>query len=53
MSQLADIFGFVATCIQGYLNVMLSNWLSSCIIFLLVLNVVVTTVLVIRGSKSG
>lgn len=52
MSQLIQIFDFVATCIQAYINTMLSNWLSSCFIFLLVLNIVVTTILLVRGSKS-
>lgn len=51
MSQLIQIFNFIVTCIQGYINALSQNWLSSTFLYLLVLNIIVTTILIVRGHK--
>lgn len=51
MSQLVQIFSFVATTLQSFLNTMMSNWLSSTILYLVVLDIVVSVILIVRGTK--
>lgn len=48
MSQLADIFGFVADCIIEYVAMMNNNWLTQVIMYTVVVGFVVTTIVIIR-----
>lgn len=49
MSDLAAVFNFIAGIIGEYLLMMNSNWLTQVILYLVVLGVVVSTILVMRG----
>lgn len=48
MSQLMDIFSFVADCIVEYVQMMNSNWLTQIIMYTVVVGFVVSTILIIR-----
>ena len=50
MQDLVQVFDFVAEMISDYLLALNSNWLSQIFLYLLILSIVVSTILLMRGK---
>lgn len=50
MSDLRDVFGFVADILYEYFTFMNSHWFTQVILYVFVLGIVVSVLLALRGN---
>lgn len=51
MSALSTVFNTAITYIKAYVNLLNQNWLTQTFLFLVVLDIIITSILFVRGSK--
>lgn len=50
MSDFALVFDFITDCISEYILMLNSSWLTQSFLYLIVLGIVVSTILIMRGK---
>lgn len=51
MNDLVSVFDFAIDLIRQYIALLNSNWLTQIFLYLIVLSLVVSTILLMRGGK--
>lgn len=51
MNDLVSVFDFAVDLIRQYISLLNSNWLTQIFLYLIVLSLVVSTILLMRGGK--
>ncbi len=51
MSALTTVFNAAITYIKAYVNMLNDHWLTQTFLFLVILDIIITSIIFIRGSK--
>lgn len=51
MGSLSSVFSAALTYIKAYVNMLNEHWITQCFLYLVLLDIIVTSIIYIRGSK--